>query len=63
MTNKENIIGFVKKSRGIMPSGEIEIMENGTYDVTEKASAVVNIASRLIELKQSHIKSVEIEVS
>lgn len=40
----KNKVGITIKS-GIKPEGEIEITENGTHDVTNYASAVVNIAS------------------
>jgi hypothetical protein len=35
----------VTSTGGITPTGELEILENGTYDVTEYASALVNVAS------------------
>ena len=33
----------------IIPSGELEITENGTHDVTDKASVVVNVPSVTVE--------------
>lgn len=42
--NIKNLL--VEKSVGIVPKGSIEIAENGTYDVTEYASAVVDVPSK-----------------
>ena len=40
----------------IKPSGTLNITENGTYDVTEKASAVVSIPERQIVLQDKTIE-------
>lgn len=41
----------------IVPSGTLNITKNGTYDVTEKASAVVSIPEREIVLQNKTIES------
>ena len=35
----------------VIPTGEIEIKENGTYDVKEKESAIVNIPEKVLGVK------------
>lgn len=39
----EAILNITQGSGGIVPSGSIKITENGTYDVTNYASAIVSI--------------------
>lgn len=41
----------------IVPSGTLNITENGTYDVTEKASAVVSIPEKEIVLQDKTVKA------
>lgn len=49
-----NIGGVIGTYAGIIPTGTLEITENETYDVTEKASAIVNIPSTsVIEIATS----------
>lgn len=43
------IINRNVKGGGIEPTGEINITSNGTYDVTEKASAIVSVPSTTID--------------
>ena len=51
--------GLVNVSVAIEPAGSITITENGTYDVTDYAEAVVNVASSEIELTaQSYVPQI-----
>ena len=45
------VLGYKSGAKGgITPSGEMSITENGTYDVTEVAKAVVNVGSGLSDV-------------
>ena len=37
----------IRNIEGIIPSGSIEVTENGTYDVTTKQAAFVNVSSQV----------------
>lgn len=39
----ENVSKVYEAGFGVRPSGSVSITENGTYDVTDKAEAVVNV--------------------
>ena len=47
---EDNII-IEADGSGVIPTGEIHITENGTYDVTNKATAIKNLIFRKITSK------------
>lgn len=51
----EAIRALPTSSGGITPEGELEITENGTYDVTEYASAAVNVPTGIFPEGTQHI--------